>query len=95
MDLAQLTRSAFDELRNTEFTIGIDDRVVTLELTEVTALARHEGHTRDPFSLVFQADAELAQGTYRLEHHELDVIEIFMVPIGANEQGSRLEAIFN
>jgi hypothetical protein len=49
------------------------------------------------FSLVFRAPPglPLAQGTYHLEHDRLGAVELFMVPIAADELGTLLEAIVN
>ena len=49
------------------------------------------------FSLFFRgpADAPLPQATYALEHDELGKLEIFIVPVGRDEQGTDYEAAFN
>jgi hypothetical protein len=51
---------------------------------------------REPFSLVFRAPvhAPREQGTYRIEHPELGAFDLFLVPIGADAEGVRLEAVF-
>ena len=51
---------------------------------------------RVPFTLIFTGPIEsvLEQSTYRLEHDKLETFEIFLVPIGPNNQGMRYEAIF-
>jgi hypothetical protein len=51
---------------------------------------------RTPFSLVFTGplDPNIQQGMYRVEHAELGAFELFLVPIGANAQAMRYEAIF-
>lgn len=71
-----------------------------LELIEVKRLgASRVGNTpavRAPFSLIFRdstADA-LPQSIYRLEHDQLGTLEIFLVPIGPDEQGMRYQAVF-
>lgn len=71
-----------------------------LELIEVKRLgASRAGSSsveRAPFSLVFRdstADV-LPQSIYRLEHETLGTLEIFLVPIGPDEQGMRYQAIF-
>ena len=35
------------------------------------------------------------QGTYRLEHHALGVFDLFLVPVGHDARGARMEAVFN
>ena len=51
---------------------------------------------REPFALIFVGPMESAveQQIYRLEHDEVGNFEIFLVPIGPNQQGMRYEAIF-
>ena len=62
-----------------------------VELVEVTELPREPGG-RSPFSLEFQGgpNPPLPQRIYRLEHHDLGAIEIFLVPIASD----RYEAVF-
>ena len=50
-----------------------------------------------PFSLVFRGpgEAPLDQRTYRMEHEEVGLFDIFLVPIGPDEKGPRYEAVFN
>jgi hypothetical protein len=49
------------------------------------------------FQLIFQSDrqAYLPQGSYLVRHAALGDQQIFIVPIGPNEQGMRYEAIFS
>ena len=51
---------------------------------------------RDPFSIVFQAQPQnlLKQQIYQVRHDELGALEIFLVPISADERGTRCEAVF-
>ncbi len=52
---------------------------------------------RRPFSLIFsnpRKDSYLPQRTYSLEHAKLGVLEIFLVPIGPDENGMFYEAVF-
>jgi len=57
----------------------------------VIELPREPGG-RSPFSLEFQGgpNPPLPQRIYRLEHHDLGAIEIFLVPIASD----RYEAVF-
>jgi hypothetical protein len=72
---------------------------VTLRLTEVGGLGTQPNAPRsDPFSLEFTGPSQpaLDQRIYRLEHHELGTLDIFLVPIGPDPTGSpRYEAVFN
>jgi hypothetical protein len=51
---------------------------------------------RQPFSIVFRGpgDVLLPQRTYRMEHAEIGSFDLFIVPIGPDEEGLRYEAIF-
>ncbi|MEO6786646.1 MAG: hypothetical protein ABI318_10980 [Chthoniobacteraceae bacterium] len=71
-----------------------------LELISADALAKigRTGAQRDPFSLIFRTDSpqfHLPQGTYELAHERHGTLHIFLVPIGPDEKGMRLEAVFN
>jgi hypothetical protein len=81
------------------FRLQLDEgQSVDLELIEATALEPARGAPRqDPFSLVFRgpANVQLAQTTYRLQHEGMGEVPVFLVPIGADEEGTFYEAIFN
>lgn len=52
---------------------------------------------RPPFSLLFlcKDPRVLSQRIYRIEHDELGVLAIFVVPIGRDAEGVSYQAIFN
>jgi hypothetical protein len=76
------------------------DGAVALELIEARTVpdapARDASGRRSPFSLVFRGpvDPVLPQRIYRLEHAELEALEIFVVPIGQDAGGTRYQAVF-
>ena len=75
-----------------------DDQSIELELIEATALAPSKGAPRqDPFSLVFRGPAtrQIGQATHTLKHERIGELPVFLVPIGADEQGTFYQAIFN
>lgn len=85
------------------FRIGVDGSgEQDLQLVEAvmigTASAKSwaEKGNRGPFSLVFRGrrDAVLQQRTYRMEHDGIGSFDIFLVPIGADAEGMRYEAVF-
>ena len=80
----------------TTFTIEASPAGVPLVLDSVTTLDDRTGG-RDPFSLLFRGPAEplLPQSIQRLEHAELGVLEIFIVPLAPDAGGARYEAIFS
>jgi hypothetical protein len=95
------------ELQLSSFTPHLGDRFVLrpafpgahaldLVLVEATALSHGEGRPRTPFSLVFRGPVQpvLEQGIQRLEHLELGNLDLFLVPIARDAQGTRYEAVF-
>jgi len=97
-----LTVEMFSPNNGTLFRVehGAETPVVEMELIEVNALPIPKNAPqlkRDPFSLLFRGlgDFGYQQGSYRLRHEKLGVLEIFLVPIGRDEKGTFLEAIFN
>ena len=69
-----------------------------LRLVEVTPLGGGTAPAggRAPFSLVFRGPRApvLPQRIYLLEHEAIGTIEIFLVPIGPDQEGMRYEAVF-
>jgi hypothetical protein len=72
---------------------------IALRLTEVRPLGLQPGAPRvEPFVLVFAGPATplLAQGTYRLAHDDLGPMDLFLVPVGRDADGTvQYEAVFN
>jgi hypothetical protein len=69
------------------------------ELIEVTALdagSAGDGDRRAPFSIVLHGptDRLLPQRTYRVEHEAIGTFDLFLVPIGPDQEGMRYEAVF-
>jgi hypothetical protein len=81
------------------FRIVMDDAtLLTTRLIEVTpAVTSARTHGRTPFSLVFRSTpgAPLPQRIYRIHHDELGVLDLFLVPIGPDDDGMRYEAVFS
>ncbi len=71
---------------------------LTLELVEVTAgREAGGGRPRGSFSLLFRGPRVplLPQRIYHLEHDTLGALQVFLVPITPDPQGSLYEAVFN
>ena len=68
--------------------------MVLVAATELPASSA--GQRRVPFSIEFRGPASsvLPQATYRLEHHGMGALDIFLVPIAADAEGVRYEAVF-
>ncbi len=75
-----------------------DSQVTAVLLSEISRLATEgsKRRTREPFSLVFHAvpGSRLEQGIYRIEKPGMEPFECFLVPIGPDANGERIEAIY-
>ena len=101
--LEQLKKSDFECHLSESFKIQLSNSdTLEAELIEVSAMGgnradENELASRAPFSIVFRAskNVTLEQNTYRIEHPSLNTMDIFLVPIGPDEQGMCYEAVFN
>jgi hypothetical protein len=68
----------------------------SVELLENKSLGKKSEATQEAYSLVFRGPHEELpeQGLISLKHKAIGTIEVFMVPIGSDEQGMCYEAIF-
>ncbi|MHC4219850.1 MAG: DUF6916 family protein [Planctomycetota bacterium] len=98
--LDKLTREDFAKHLNKRFRLRSEAGELQVELIEATAIdtagKRPDGQ-RAPFSLVFRGPKEvpLAQMIYDLEHQEMGSLDLFLVPIGPDEEGMLYESVFN
>lgn len=97
--LDRVTADEFRACLQQTFCIHLGDgQTVDAELIEVTSLGAASRGTarREPFSLVFRGpkDALLQQQMFKVVHSALGELDIFLVPIGPDDVGMRLEAIF-
>jgi hypothetical protein len=81
------------------FRIIVDDeRQLHVALTSVHPWGPEagKGRSRAPFSLIFHgaADSFLPQRIYRIENDNMEPMELFLVPIGPDQQGMQYEAVF-
>lgn len=95
--LESFTVETFGDRVGERFRMRVDDATeVEVELTEVSRLREGAEGRRASFSIVLRGPAEpvLPQGTYRLEHDELGEFDLFLVPVGPDDEGMRYEAVF-
>jgi hypothetical protein len=95
--LEKISLQHFTPLVGETFTVHTAHDTQTWTLTEATASRRSGVGRSEPFSLIFQGprhDAP-AQSIYRLEHPNLETLEIFLVPIAATADSVQYQAIFN
>ena len=96
MDLSEATAESFEPLKGESFAVRDSD--LSLELVDVTLMTSAESSSeRSPFALTFKgrfADVP-AQGLYGLNHATAGALEIFLVPVGREDEDYLLEAVFN
>lgn len=96
----QLTHRSFEPYLSTNFFIHYsEDGVYEAELVSIDTIGKEpkKSEQRWSFSLVFHVkDIEkyLTQRIYRLDHPKMGNLEVFLVPLGPDEQGTRYEAVF-
>lgn len=101
LDLSKLTKEHFDPWLETVFVVSSPETgPIEAQLIETSAIGssrpRSEPGVRQGFALVFRGPAEpaLGQGTFTVTHPEAGEMAIFLVPVGADAQGRRYEAVF-
>jgi hypothetical protein len=98
--LEDVSHSTFADRVGETFTITAPDGN-TLELTLAEATLAPEGEGvpggRAPFSLIFHGPASpyAPQGTWHVEHAELEELELFLVPLGPDGDVMRYQAVFS
>ena len=97
--LDKLTQEDFAKHLNQRFRLRSEAGELQLELIEAVAVdtagKRPDGQ-RAPFSLLFRGpkDVLLPQMIYDLEHQDMGSLGLFLVPIGPDEDGMRLDRWF-
>lgn len=99
--LDQLTKKTFEPVQGGTFRLthcdAPDDAPsmdVTLAGVQSNGLKGRDG--REQFSLTFDGprDPLLEQKMYHLEHGELGGLDLFLVPIARDDEGTTYEAVF-
>jgi len=92
-----LTLACFEPLVGSRFSLWLNDAAeLPARLIEARAGLGDGLAGRQPFSLMFQAPAEpaLPQRIYRLEHPQLEAMDLFLVPVARSAEGLHYEAVF-
>lgn len=93
---ANPSHAAFAAAVHTQFKLQPEAaQPVELELVHVSEL--QSAPRQEIFSVLFRGPLEtpLAQRTYQLEHLQMGTLELFIVPVGMDDQGYEYEAVFN
>ncbi|MGD0089791.1 MAG: hypothetical protein ABSE73_07710 [Planctomycetota bacterium] len=98
--LDELSRDTFARHLHSKFSIQPEGAEgVAVELASVSpAKTQRAGNKHlECFSLVFKgpSDPLLPQRTYSMAHSQIGTFELFLVPVGKQEDGVRYEAVFN
>jgi hypothetical protein len=96
--MKEMTLETFTPHVGSSFSATTDGGSLDLVLEEAVGSAGDEqpGGDREPFHLMFRGPARpiLPQRIYRLDHGGLGSLEIFIVPIGADDRGVVYQAVF-
>lgn len=98
MSIDQPSKQHFEQQLDSSFVLTIGEQQETLKLVEVSAVnsdTTEEGRN-EPFSVVFESQSPTVyeQGTYQLSCDKLGHLDIFLVPINADENSVQYEAVF-
>ena len=90
----------FASHQNEDFALDIENAGLSLKmkLIEISEIGSPKPQEkRRAFSLVFlgPSDYLLNQQIYRLTHPKMGELNLFLVPIGPNQEGLQYEAVFN
>jgi hypothetical protein len=95
-DAVTLDHSCFANQIGTTITIPFENiDPVRLTLVEVSDL--NQSGRQERFSVLFRGPLEfpLQQANYVVEHEEIGIFDLFIVPVARDEQGYSYEAVFN
>jgi hypothetical protein len=95
--LDKVTKETFEPVKGDVFLLVLGPgESIPLELATVRGTGLQGLASREQFSLHFSGPGTpvLPQQIYRLEHPQLGVLEIFLVPIRSNAAGTTYEAVF-
>lgn len=97
LDLATVECAQFAACLDQDFALILTDGTLAMKLTEARPLGVSPEPIREPFALMFlgRAGLRLPQGIYKLRHPQLGEMEIFLVQVAADQNGSAFEAVFN
>lgn len=100
--LEELTKLTFEPHLQESFRIcPSDGKPIEAKLIELKTIGTEMEDTgnlrqRTPFSVLFCGPETpiLPQNIYRIEHDQLDTMELFLVPVGPGKAGMLYEAVF-
>lgn len=95
--LDKVTKETFESRKGETFTLTDEEAgELALELVEVRGTGLQGKAAREQFSVHFRGPGQpsLPQRIYRLENTEMGALDIFLVPIARDDEGTTYEAAF-
>jgi hypothetical protein len=95
--LENITHESFEALVGQTVSLQAGGIAFPADVASVRVQKRSPGTGRQAFSVELQSHSAENHGQqiYRLSHADLGTLDLFMVPIGADEKGIRYEIVFN
>lgn len=96
--LEKLTPADFESIRGRPLTLRFGGQSQTGVIIQVHTVNGGMPGGRESFSVIVRSgspDSHWFQGTYILEHPDHGELELFMVPIGPDDEGMRYELTFS
>jgi len=94
--MKNLTADDFSKHLNNKFKIyRSDEEVFEAELVGVAELRNNDSLYCFAVEFLLPPEFGVEQRIYRMEHPAAGMMELFIVPVGQMESGTRFEAIFN
>jgi len=94
--LENLTSRTFLETLNSSYTVTLPDHAaLTLKLFEVEE--KNDSVRLEQFSLLFRGPVspQIPQAIHRLRHDGLGEVDLFLVPVGADAEGTVYQSVFS
>lgn len=85
---------SFQKALNSNFKIESDDEMSML-LSEVNVSSNSDANDFENISLIFLSSHELEQSTYAFHHETLGALQLFVVPVGKQQEHYQYEALIN
>ena len=93
----EITHELFESVVGETVDLQAGDTSFQADVEAVNLLRRHPGQVRQPFSVVLQSHDAVNHGQqmYQLSHTSLGDLNLFLVPVEADERGIVYEIVFN
>ena len=94
--LDQVTVETFEPHVGTSFWLHVEGHKVEMRLVKAAKVMESEAARlqRNAFSLFFLGPVRLPQQIYHLTHDAVEPMDIFLVPVGSEDEALVYEAVF-